>query len=378
MLYASPFRIFFISSALWAVLSIPLWILIINGKLPFDTLWHPQLWHPRSLLFGVLNPAIAGFLLTAVCVWTQTERLHGRPLILLWLVWFVGRLFGTFDLGLPGSFIITVDNLFLLLVIVDASKRVWQKRQTRQLAIMVPLALLWLYQIYFEISGHMNAFKSCLIITAALMLAVGARIVPAFTSNWLRQKRQLDLELDSPQPVQWTLGIVLLGLVILFSLDHTPGVATIAILAAALSLILILPWRFWLVLSEPLLWILHLSLLWLPISFVLLAGHHLFHWPATAWQHVLGIGAMGGLIMGVITRVSLGHSGRDLQLPKGITSAYLLIQLSVISRLLVLFQWLPWKMGVIFSGSCWVLAFALFVWSYAGILWQPRPDGRAG
>lgn len=130
--------------------------------------------------------------------------------------------------------------------------------------------------------------------------------------------------------------------------------------------------------AEPLLWILHLSLLWIPAALLLLAGHHLLGWPATAWQHALGIGAMGGLILGVMTRVALGHTGRPLQLPPGMVTAYLLIQLAVVVRLLTVFAVIPWRWGTSLAAAAWIAAFLLFLWRYLPVLCSPRVDGKAG
>src|SRR5690606_32586920 len=102
------------------------------------------------------------------------------------------------------------------------------------------------------------------------------------------------------------------------------------------------------------------------------------NWPATAWQHALGIGAMGGLILGVMTRVSLGHTGQPLQLPSGIVTAYGLIQVAVAIRLLTVFTVIPWRWGIAFSAIAWVTAFTLFLWRYLPILWSPRVDGKPG
>ncbi len=378
MLLAFPFRIFFLSAAVWAVVSIPLWLMLVSGELALGTMWQPALWHPRSLLLGVLNPAIAGFLLTAVCVWTQSERLHGRPLMALWLVWLVGRVLGTVDIGLPAALVIVVEAAFLPLVILDAGRRVWRARQARQSMVLAPLVLLWVLQLLFMVDADAAAMNACFVVTAALMWVIGARIVPTFSANWLRQHRAQHPPLTAPSPLLMVLLVTLLLLAVSLGFDVGVVTAGLALLAAVFSLALLSRWRGWLVAGEPLLWILHLSLLWLPVSFGLLAGHELFDWPAVAWQHVFGIGAMGGLILGVMTRVALGHTGRPLQLPGGITTAYVLVQAAVVSRLLVAFNYLPWQWGINVSGACWTLAFLLFLWRYTPVLWRPRLDGRPG
>ncbi len=154
--------------------------------------------------------------------------------------------------------------------------------------------------------------------------------------------------------------------------------AQMAIMTALLTVVRLYLWRGWLCRQEPLLWILHLSLLWIPIALLLLAGHQLLGWPALAWQHAMGIGAMGGLILGVMTRVALGHTGRPLRLPSGMVTAYGLVQVAVILRLITVFEVFPWRWGVILSATAWVMVFVLFLWRYLPVLWRPRVDGKPG
>src|SRR5690606_32456364 len=98
--------------------------------------------------------------------------------------------------------------------------------------------------------------------------------------------------------------------------------------------------------SEPLLWILHLSILWVPVALILLAGSLVAGWPSNAWSHAAGTGAVGCLILGVIARVSLGHTGRPLVLPKGMVLAFVAIQLAALIRVLTAFEVIPWHPGI--------------------------------
>ena len=140
-LFAYPFRIFFLSLAIWAIAVVALWIASVTGLTPLEFALPALRWHQHEMLFAILNPAIGGFLLTAVCVWTNTERLHGLPLILLWLVWLLGRLFTTLPL-LPGAMMIAINLLFLPLVMIDAGRRIIRARQPRHAPILVVLFLL--------------------------------------------------------------------------------------------------------------------------------------------------------------------------------------------------------------------------------------------
>jgi uncharacterized protein involved in response to NO len=375
-LFAHPFRIFFLSAATWSLVAVVIWVSHVSGILSVPFAYPQLLWHQHEILFGFLNPAIAGFLLTAVCVWTGTNRLHGPPLFFLWLIWLTGRLTATFG-GTDLAILSTIINLaFLPLVALDAGQRILRAKQFHHLVIIIVILLLWLMEMGTLL--YSGVFTSgALILVAALMLVMGGRITPAFTANWLRLNG-LDPSVVRTIPVVEKMLLASLFLLVIVIFKFPVLVPVAACLTAVIALVRILLWRGWLARREPLLWILHLSLLWIPVALFLFAGHYVFGWPATAWQHALGIGAMGGLILGVMTRVILGHTGRALVLPAGIVPAYLLIQCAVIIRLLTVFAVVPWQWGVLAAAIAWVLAFTIFLWRYTPILLAPRIDGKPG
>lgn len=376
-LFAYPFRIFFLSAAVWSVLVVAIWTLHVSGVWTMPLAYPSLQWHRHEMLFGFLNPAIAGFLLTAVCVWTGTERLHGSSLFVLWSLWLAGRLTATWG-GADLVMLSTIINLvFLPLVALDAGNRILRARQFRQLVIVFVILLLWLTQIGTLCADGVVFTNSALILASALMLIVGGRITPAFTANWLKF-HGLDPGVVRTIPAVEILLLIALALLAIVVVNFQDLVPFVACATALMTLVRTLLWRGWLVRREPLLWILHLSLLWIPLALLLLAGHHVFGWHATAWQHALGIGGVGGLIMGVMTRVALGHTGRPLVLPGGIVAAYLLIQCAVLIRLLTVFAVIPWLWGVSATAVTWVLAYMIFLWRYLPVLLYPRIDGKPG
>lgn len=381
-LLSYPFRIFFLSAAAWAILAVGLWMFYLSASLPLPLAYPALQWHRHEMLFGFLNPAIAGFLLTAVCVWTGTDRLRGMPLFWLWLLWFSGRLLALLGGSDMAAWSTLVNLAFLPVVAVDAGRRILAARQWRQLIVLIVITLLWLMEMGVLVNGATEFTTGALVLAAALMLIVGGRITPAFSANWLRgqgldaSRVKIIPALEVALLVALALLLILLLMAVFF--DFSRMVVTAAVVTAILATTRILLWRGWLVRTEPLLWVLHLSLLWIPIALVLMAGHYLFGWPATAWQHALGIGAMGGLILGVMTRVALGHTGRSLVLPNGIVTAYLLLQLAVVIRLLTVFAVIPWQWGVSFTAVAWILAYGLFLWRYTPVLINPRIDDKEG
>ena len=377
-LFSYPFRIFFLSMTVLAIVAIPLWVLEVTGTVRLPLAMPGLFWHQHEMLFGFLSAAIAGFLLTAVCVWTQTERTHGSLLVGLWGVWLAGRLLLAFGGNLPEWLVQGVNLSFLPLVMIDAGWRVWKARQKRQVMILVVLGLLWLMQIGFVTRLDMSFSYGALIMAMALISIIGGRITPAFSAGWLRQ-RGGNAEAVKMIPA---LDMATLFSMILLMASLVTGwqtvTAVLAVVAAALMLARLANWRGWLVRSEPLLWILHLSILWVPVALLLLAGSLLAGWPSNAWTHAAGTGAVGCLILGVIARVSLGHTGRPLVLPKGMVLAFVAVQLAAVIRVVTAFDVIPWHPGIGTSTALWVIAYLIFLVRYTGVLASPRADGREG
>ena len=377
-LFSYPFRIFFLSMTVLALAAIPLWVMQVNGVISLPLAMPGLFWHQHEMLFGFLSAAIAGFLLTAVCVWTQTERTHGVRLVLLWGVWLAGRLLLATGADLPFWLVQGVNLMFLPLVMVDAGWRIWHARQKRQLMIMVVLGLLWLMQIGFVTRLDMAFSYGALIMAMALISIIGGRITPAFSTGWLRQ-RGLDSTAVKTVPaldMATVFSLILLMASLVTGWQTVTGV--LALLSGVLMLVRLAGWKGWLVRREPLLWILHLSILWVPVSLFLLAGTLFAGWPSNAWSHAAGTGAVACLILGVIARVALGHSGRPLVLPKGMVLAFFAIHLAALIRVLTAFEFIPWHPGIGSSTLLWLFAFGVFLYRYTGILASPRPDGREG
>jgi len=377
-LFSYPFRIFFLSMTVLALAAIPLWVMQVNGVISLPLAMPGLFWHQHEMLFGFLSAAIAGFLLTAVCVWTQTERTHGFRLVLLWGAWLAGRLLLATGAELPYWLVQGVNLAFLPLVMVDAGWRIWHARQKRQLMIMVVLGLLWLMQIGFVTRLDMAFSYGALIMAMALISIIGGRITPAFSTGWLRQ-RGLDSTAVKTVPALDMATVFSLNLLMASLVTGWQTVTgVLALLSGVLMLVRLAGWKGWLVRQEPLLWILHLSILWVPVSLFLLAGTLFAGWPSNAWSHAAGTGAVACLILGVIARVALGHSGRPLVLPKGMVLAFVAIHLAALIRVLTAFEIIPWHPGIGSSTLLWLFAFGMFLYRYTGILASPRPDGREG
>lgn len=379
-LFAYPFRIFFVSAGVYALLAVPLWVGLLSGALnvPLGVAWHAH-----ELLAGLLYAGVAGFLLTAVCNWTSTPPVAGARLFLLWLLWLLPR--GWMLFGVDSVLVVIVDLLFLPAVIACTAFPVAQKRQWRQLPILLTLCGLWLVDLGYHLSADPRYLHLALSFAALLILLVGSRIAPAFSRNWLRARGR---DIDSIRDPRWltasvyTLTCLFLGAELIAlvsgSLIAPTVIAGLALLASAAIILRLGFWSPWLVREEPLLWILYLAMLWLPVGLTLRAAAVTALVPAAAWQHALSVGAIGTLLIGVMSRVALGHTGRPLEIHPQMVFAFLLISVAAVLRVLTALNWLDWRLGLMASGVAWCLAFLLFVWRYTPILIRPRPDGKPG
>lgn len=377
-LFDYPFRIFFLSLAALALLAVPLWVLVVTGSLELPLAMPALHWHQHEMLFGFLSAAIAGFLLTAVCVWTGTERTHGVRLLMLWLVWLAGRLLLATGATLPELLVQLVNLAFLPLVILDAGWRVRQARQLRQVPLLAVLVLLWLMQLGFVATLDTRFSHGALVMAMALIGIIGGRITPAFSANWLRQRglEATDVRVFPLLDMVSLISLIALMASLVAGFDLVSGVLAVA--AGIIMAVRLAGWRGWRFRSEPLLWILHLSMLWVPVALFLLAGTLLAGWSSSAWSHAAGTGAIGTLILGVIARVSLGHTGRPLVLPGGMVAAFVLIHLAALIRVLTALETLPWHPGVGSSTLLWMLAYGIFLARYWKILASPRADHKPG
>ncbi|MDD1979758.1 MULTISPECIES: NnrS family protein [Pseudomonas] len=377
------FRPFFLAGCGLAVLAVPVWLAALTGTLGD---WQPAggwlAWHRHELLFGFGLAIIAGFLLTAVQTWTGQPGLSGRPLAGLAVLWLAGRL--AWLTNVPWPLLVLLELAFPLLVAVLMGRTLWRVRQKRNYPVVMVLLLLAAADglaMYGLVQGNDGWQRQGVLggiwLVAAMMGLIGGRVIPFFTQRGLGR-----VEAVAPWP--W-LDWLLLAASALVALLYAAGPALsprvwIGVLFATLAVghcLRLGRWHDRGLWRVPLLWSLHLAYAWLALACL---GMALWHFgvslnPSLA-VHCLTIGAMAGLILAMITRVSLGHTGRPLQPPAGMTLAFVLLNLAGVCRV-VLVHWLP-LVGLWLAGLCWLLAFALYAWQYTPMLLRARVDGHPG
>lgn len=378
--FALGFRPFFLAAGLYAVLMMALWLLVLGGVIiPGELL--PLVWHGHEMVFGFAVSVIAGFLLTAAQNWTGLRTPSGRPLAALFLLWLAGRL-GFLIPGLPAGLVALVDLAFLpVLAIVLA----WPILRAKQLH-NYPFPILLLALAAANALVHADALRWTsgtarpglhlgVYVVIMMITAMGGRVIPSFTDNKLHTRAR------RWKIIEWLVpAATLLALIAALVAPASPATALLAAVAAAAHAIRLAGWytpKFW---SVPLLWILHLGYAWIPLGFALLALSTAgWNTAAGSALHAFTAGAIGALTLGMMARVSLGHTGRQLEPLPIMTLAFVTINLAALARVaLPLLFPAAYTQGMAVAGLVWIAAFGLFVAVYAPMLLRPRVDGKPG
>jgi uncharacterized protein involved in response to NO len=383
-LFSYPFRIFFLLVGLYGFAIVLAWMGFLFGGLALPVGWSPLHWHSHEMLFGFTSAAIAGFILTAVSNWTGSPPLQGAKLALLVATWVLGRVAMWCAGYLPLALVALIDMAFLLAlagVLLQILIRHGNKRNLPLGGMILLLALANL-SMHIGFNTGVTAWLRqgqalAMGLITLIMLVIGGRIIPLFTANWLRNQGTAITPVS--RPALDRAAILFAALLIPAEwIDYPLLTGCLALIAAALSAWRLSGWKGWFCLREPLLWVLHLGYAWVIIA-LLLKGLSAFGLAApAAWQHALGVGAMGTLILGIMTRVALGHTGRPLKLPAFGWLIYAGISLASVCRVAAALGWIPYAPGVMLAAAGWCFAFSVFVVLYWPIVSCPRIDGRPG
>ncbi len=384
--FSYGFRPFFLFAGLYAVLAMAVWMAWIGlYAAESEVAWirtdfPPFQWHAHEMLFGYAGATLAGFLLTATPGWTGKKPVSGLPLALLAGLWLLGRGAVWFSSTLSPSLVAVMDLAFwvFLLFLVFRTLKGGAFRHVVFFVIlglltaangMVHLQRLGLTDNTMQ-AGHLLALDTYIV----LIVVIGGRIVPSFTRNALRREG----DADPLPPRDWLdRGAMVLTLSLLIADLAAPGasiVGWIAIAAAIANGVRLAGWKGWRILDQPILWIVHLGYLWLVVGLAL-KGYAVLSedFSETTALHVLTVGAIGSMTLGIMTRAGLGHTGRSLQVPPAITVAYVILSLATIFRVAGPLWWPEYyNTAMMAAGASWCLAFAIFSWVFWPILTRPR------
>jgi uncharacterized protein involved in response to NO len=376
-LFSAGFRPFFLLGGVWAAVAIALWLPAYFGELTIATALSPLDWHMHEMLYGYVVAVITGFLLTAIPNWTGRLPLHGWRLFWLIAVWLAGRLAMAYSALIGARVAAVVDLSFLALVIFVSARELSHGAHNHNKRVRVALLVLLAGNAIFHfeafVEGTANyGVRTGLAAVLVLIMLIGGRIIPSFTRNWLARENPGPLPAAPSRFDLFAIGAAALSL---FAWTVAPearatGVALIA--AAALHAIRLLRWhgeRTW---RDRLVLILHVGYFFVPLGFLLTGLSAFGLTPLSAGVHIWTIGTIGTMTLAVMTRASLGHTGRALIASSGAQAAYALVIMAALTRVCATLRPELSAVFLIASAVAWVSAFSLFIVSYFGVLTSPR------
>lgn len=381
-LFEYGFRPFFLLGACYAVLAIPVWIAIWRGSLGWQPAMAAPLWHGHEMIFGFAVAALAGFMLTAVPNWTGEAAIRGPRLIALVALWGAGRIAAFLPWAVPFA---VLDVAFLPALALVLGPAVIQRNGRRNGVLIVVLLLLAAINsaVHLDGWGFANlsgswALQTAIAVFALLIGLIGGRIVPAFTQGGMKMAG-VPFTITSHRLIDGA-GMLSLAAYLVATILTLPAEITgsIAVIAAVANAIRLWRWQSWRTISVPLVWVLHLGYGWLALGLLLSGLGSLDLVPAAMGIHALTAGSFSTMILAVMSRAALGHTGRQLVASRQITVAYLALTIAATLRVAAPMAGDFYAALIDCAGLFWISAFLLFVHQYLPILVGPRPDGRPG
>jgi uncharacterized protein involved in response to NO len=344
------------------------------------------LWHAHEMIFGYACAVLGGFFLTAVPSWTGEKSARAAFLTLLAVLWLAGRLAVWWSGGLDPVLVAAIDLAFLPVLGAKIALQLARRPKPQNMIVLLVIAMIWAGNLMVHLDwigvtpGSASAGLRLGLLTIAAMIAIiGGRVIPAFTRNAMRQSgRETGLP-RSHRKVE-VAAIASAILLPLFVAVGAPGqlVAALALVTGAAQAVRLAGWRGGWTLGQPILWSLHLGFAMLALGYLALAAAMAGWIGEVGALHLLGIGAVGGMTLAMMSRAALGHTGRPLIVARPVAWAYGLVALAALTRAVgaeTAPGWYDWAMLI--SGALWLLAFVLFIAVYWPILTRPRQNAAA-
>jgi len=384
-LFRLGFRPFFLAATLLAIVSMVIWMaeLVFYVRV-LPTTVPPIYWHAHEMIYGYALAVIAGFLLTAVRNWTNIQTLHGLPLQLLLLLWVLARI----SVLLPGqqALLATVilDNLFIAYLSVALTVPVVQAKLWKNMGVISKLYFFLIGNVIYALGlfglfhdGQRIGLFIGLYMILSLILVLSRRVAPMFI------ERGVGYAVTLKNHIWVDIGCFLLFLIFAVTDIFFTSPAIVAYLAAALCVlhsIRLWGWYTHGIWSKPLLWGLYLGYGWMIIGFALKVAVFITGISPSLAVHAFTVGGIGMMTLAMMSRISLGHTGRDIsQPPTGVGLIFLVLCVGAVVR--VIFPMIlaeHYQLWIGLSQGLWITAFALFLFRYASILVYPRTDGQWG
>lgn len=385
-LFSEGFRIFFLAACLWAVAAVGVWeiwlaVFAAGGVPELPAAQAPHIWHAHEMIFGYGTAVLGGFFLTAVPNWTGGKGAAHGFIGLAFALWLAGRLAMCESASLPPLLVAVVDLSFLPVLAAKIAAQLLVRPKPQQLIFLLTLTLIWTANLFCHLEwlgliddGVNPGLRAGLLTLVAMIVILGGRVTPGFTRNAMvaaGREKQLPWN-PGPLAAMAIAPALALPVAVLIGLP-VPVIAALALLAGAAVLLRLAFWRGRWTASRPILWTLHLSYGMAGAGLLAFGLAALNIGTEIAALHLLGIGAVGGMTLSVLSRATLGHSGRPLIAPGPVALAYVLLPLAALARFAG--SALPeiHVAATLIAGALWLAAFALTIAALWPAWLLPRP-----
>lgn len=371
------FRSFFILGALYSIASLLIWGGFYAGVVtPPLFMVDPVSWHAHEMIFGYTLAIVAGFLLTAVANWTDCAPVRGFHLLGLCLLWLAGRVVMNFDLGFPKVAVLAFEGAFILALAFSLSFPLFKTWDKRNFVFLVLLSILFACDMVFLMTKERTSLYVAVLVIVTMISVIGGRVIPAFTVDALEERGEEAHE--TPQgklDVLAILSLVLIILALVFAKQEKAVLAGTAFLSAIIHALRLRRYQTLRILDDSMVWILHVGYSWVILGLFLTGVSALGYLPFSIALHAFTAGAIGSMTIGMMCRVTLGHTGRD-KIATGLTKlSFYLMQgaalLRVFGMMIAPDHSIEWILG---SSALWIICFALYIFIYAPMLWKPDLD----
>ncbi|AFJ01268.1 NnrS protein involved in response to NO [Methylophaga frappieri] len=386
-LFRQAFRPLFLFGAAFSVIAMLLWGLIISGHINFQFVGNQLFWHSHEMIFGYVAAIVIGFLLTAVQSWTGQRAPHGKTLLVIVMLWLAGRLALLFGAGLPLWLVIAIDLSFLPVSAYLLANPILRAKQTKSLFFIPVLLLLTICNAVMYAGLVMErpdiqqtGSLSAVLLITLLMTVIGGRVIPMFTANGTQTSKVNNIAWLDKTALTSVWLLFALHFLMLTKLIPSNLLSLLFAVSAILVFIRGFRWKIWVTFRVPLLWSLHIGYWFIPLGLIMFSAYYAgLDMPYSVALHALTAGAMGTMILSMMSRVSLGHSGRSLTPKRLISLAFIFIIAVGLIRTLMIWL-LPTQISfwLWFSVLAWATAYLLYIILYFPILTTPRPDGKPG
>lgn len=380
------FRPMFLLASIFSILALVLWGLTLADIQLFKPYGGSHFWHAHEMVFGFASAILVGFLLTAAQNWTGVRAPHGTQLIVLVFLWLLARVLMLFGETIAFGAMVLVDLSFTSVAAFFLFDMLNKKKQYPNYFAVFALLLITLcnglthFSLQAETSYNFtHSLHATVLVITMMMVVIGGRVIPMFTANATGV---------APQPkVKWLERAILINIwaliviyIVNLSVNYDSALLSIPFFSCSILIALrSLRWRFLTTIYRPLLWSLQLSYWFIPLGLLYIGFHHLFGFNISLAIHMLTVGAMGGMIISMMSRVSLGHTGRPIKANGIMVFSFVAVMAAAIVRVAFVMSWPELALSFLWASILlWVMGYSLFVLKFSPFLVEPRLDGKPG